>query len=53
MTDRIEVLLKNYDQMTDEGKDELLSIGERYLRDVDQLENDKLKFENGNIKISG
>jgi hypothetical protein len=50
MKENIDVLCENYDGMTDEGKEELLTIGERYLNEVDdgviiETENEDLKSE--------
>jgi hypothetical protein len=33
MKEKIDILLKIFDQMTDEGKDELLNFGEKILED--------------------
>jgi hypothetical protein len=35
MRGKIDVLCGNYDEMTDEGKEELLTMGEKYLNEVD------------------
>jgi hypothetical protein len=53
--EKIKDLCKNYDEMTDEGKNELLKTGEDFLNkvrilddDVSGLKNGKLNFENEN-----
>jgi hypothetical protein len=39
---KINVLFENYDDMTDEGKNELLKIGEKYLNELNLFEDKKL-----------
>jgi hypothetical protein len=53
---KIKTLCKNYDAMADEGKNELLKIGENFLAEIKLLgdkettnENDRLKFTNKNL----
>jgi hypothetical protein len=56
-TDRgIDFLCGNYDEMTDEGKNELLTIGEKYLNEIKvsgdkRLRNkiEELKFEDNKL----
>jgi hypothetical protein len=44
-TDRgIDFLCGNYDEMTDEGKNELLTIGEKYLNEIKVSGDKKLKI---------
>jgi hypothetical protein len=40
MKEKIDILNENFDQMTDEGKDELLKIGEDYLKELNENEKD-------------
>ena len=52
----ITILCGNYDEMTDEGKNELLTIGENYLNGIKiagekrlKSKNDELKFEDNKL----
>jgi hypothetical protein len=45
-SEKLTNLVGNYDDMTEEGKKELLLIGEKYLNEKDKIENKKEKFEN-------
>jgi hypothetical protein len=43
MEEKLDNLCENFDKMDDNDKNELLSIGENYLKNIE-------KFEDGNIK---
>jgi hypothetical protein len=45
-SEKLTNLVGNYDDMTEEGKKELLLIGEKYLNEKDRIENKKENFEN-------
>jgi hypothetical protein len=48
MKEKIDILRENYDELPDQGKDELLTIGEKYLN---ESENEKLKLKTEKIEV--
>jgi hypothetical protein len=48
---KIDVLCENYDGMTEEGKTELMMIGERYLRELNFLNDMKLIGKNEGLEV--
>jgi hypothetical protein len=48
--EKITNLIGNYDTMTEEGKNELLLIGEKYLNEKDRIKNDILGDKNENFE---
>jgi hypothetical protein len=50
MGEKIDVLCENYDKMTDEGREELLKTGEKYLNESEKEKTDELKLKNKNFR---
>jgi hypothetical protein len=44
--EKITILIRNYDDMPEEGKSELLLIGEKYLNKKDRTQDTKKQSEN-------
>jgi ribosomal protein S20 len=49
---KIKTLCKNYDAMTDEGKNELLKMGENFLAEIKLLGDKEIVHENDGLKFS-
>jgi hypothetical protein len=49
---KINVLFENFDDMTDEGKNELLKIGEKYLNELNLNDDKKLISKVDGLKFN-